>query len=235
MPPAKQRSDYLKGLVWGPQGHGKTWFVGTMALDDRTAPVLILDFEGGAGITLRGLPGPHEVVKVTSWDDYNTQFERLVDNKDGFKSVAIDSLSETVVFAQFSILASEASRRKEPDLIQQQDYNIAGVQIKRLVREFRDLPMHVIFTASAQAIVDPREGLISKPSMSGKLADDIPGTVDVSAYVAVTEDGDGKPLRSLVLQNYPKIRTKVRTPWGVVAPDDIDNPTITTVLDLLGW
>lgn len=229
------RVGFLKALVYGPSGHGKTHFVGTAALDKRTSPSLILDFEGGAGVTLLGLPGEHEIVPITSWDGFNEQYERLRSNGNEFKSVAIDSLTETLFFAQMHILQDEASRRREPDLIQQQDYLVSGVQLKRLVRRFRDLPLHAFFTASAQDIVDPREGLVKKPSLSGKLADDIPGTVDVSAYLALASDAEGRAVRTLVLNNYPKIRSKCRTPWGVEAPDDIDDPNVSNVLDLLGW
>jgi hypothetical protein len=115
------------------------------------------------------------------------------------------------------------------------------VQLRRLVRHLRDLDMHVFFLASAKDVKDPREGMIKKPALAGQLADDIPGMMDFVGYLAITdetdEDGDatGDVIRSLLLNNYPKVRTKARMPWGVEIPDEIDNPTITSILDTLGY
>jgi hypothetical protein len=54
-------------------------------------------------------------------------------------------------------------------------------------------------------------------------------------YLALGEDEEGKTQRILLLQNYAKIRTKVRTPWGIEAPDEIVDPTITDILDALNY
>jgi hypothetical protein len=207
-------------------------------MDDRIAPMLILDFEGGVLTTLDGLPGKGDrwdVAQVRSWDDYNVQFERCYKNTEGWKSVAIDSISETHKFALFNIIEKEEQRRKNPDLIEQGDYGIAAVQMNRLARNFRDLPMHVFMTAHSKDETDPREGLVKKPSMAGRIADDIPGLMEVVGYLAWTEDEEGAMRRTLLLQNWPKVRVKVRTPWNVEAPDEIFDPTISTILDVLHY
>jgi len=205
-------------------------------MDDRTAPILILDFEGGVLSTLDGLPGKGELwdhMQIRSWDDYNQAYDRLYKNSEGFKSVAVDSISETHKFALFNIIEKEEERRKNPDLIEQGDYGTASVQINRLVRAFRDLPMHVFMTAHAKDETDPREGLVKKPSMAGKVAEEVPGMMEVVGYLAWTEDDEGELKRALLLQNWAKVRVKVRTPWGKVGPDEIFDPTITSLLDNL--
>lgn len=200
--------------------------------------MLILDFEGGVLTTLEGMPGRGEtwdVVQVRSWDDYNVQFDRLYKNEEGWKCVAVDSLSETHKFALYNILEKEEDRRKNPDLIEQGDYGTAGVQINRLVRAFRDLPLHVFFTAHAKDETDPREGLVKKPMMAGRVAEEVPGMMEMVGYLAWTEDEEGAMRRTLLLQNWPKVRVKVRTPWGVEAPDEIYDPTVTSILDVLKY
>jgi hypothetical protein len=57
--------------------------------------------------------------------------------------------------------------------------------------------------------------------------------MSLCGYLALSENEEGETERILALQNYAKIRTKVRTPWGVDAPDEIVNPTITSVFDML--
>jgi hypothetical protein len=39
----------------------------------------------------------------------------------------------------------------------------------------------------------------------------------------------------LLLHDYPKYKTKVRTPWKQTAPSEIVNPDITEILDVLGY
>lgn len=205
-------------------------------MDERTAPILILDFEGGVLSTLEGLPGYKETwdyMQIRSWADYNKAFERLDKNEEGFRCVAVDSISETHKFALYNIIEKEEDRRKNPDLIEQGDYGTASVQINRLVRSFRDLPMHVFFTAHAKDETDPREGLVKKPMMAGRVAEEVPGMMEVVGYLAWTEDEEGEMKRTLLLQNWPKVRVKVRTPWGKEAPDEIYDPTVTTLLDTL--
>src|SRR5690606_2205175 len=54
---------------------------------------------------------------------------------------------------------------------------------RRLVRAFRDLPMHTIFTALAKSDKDGKTGAVkTKPSLSGKLADEVAGFVDIVGY-----------------------------------------------------
>jgi hypothetical protein len=57
--------------------------------------------------------------------------------------------------------------------------------------------------------------------------------MEVVGYLAWTEDEEGSMKRTLLLQNWPKVRVKVRTPWGKVAPDEIYDPTVTNLLDTL--
>lgn len=229
-------------MIFGPPGHGKTYFLGTAVFDERTCPICLLDFEGGVLDVLAGLPGEGTDwvrVPITTWEDFNQAYERLRVNDEGFKSAGIDSLSETHIFALMNILDANKERREakgdHPDLIQQGDYGVGLTQLRRLVRYFRDLPLHTFYTALHKDDVDPREGLVKIPNLAGRAAIEIPGLMTVTGYLALTEDDEGNTHRVLILQNYAKIRTKVRTPWGVVAPDEIEDPTVTALLDALNY
>lgn len=246
MPPRKKKAsdddgDRIKKLVYAPPNAGKTVFVGTAALDERTAPIAMIDFEGGLK-SIRGLPGQGTdwiPIRCHDWDDFSDAYERVRVNDEGFKSTSIDSLSEIHNYALESILADaveRGSRKPEnADLVEQQDYGKALIQMRRLVREFRDLPIHFFCTAHAKEYTDAREGLLNIPNLYGKAANEIPGLLETVGYLAIMQDEDGQEYRSMLYRNYPKIRTKVRTPWGVVAPEEIDNPTVSKVLDALGY
>ncbi len=222
---------FCKGLVFAPGGAGKTVFLGTAALDERTAPCLLLDFEGGTE-SLAGLD--IDIAPIEGWRDYSEIFELLASGDSGYNSCAIDSISETHKFALLDILRKEGPNRKDPDLLQQGDYGKATVQLRRLLREFRDLPMHVFFASHAKEVEIPREGRVRIPDMAGQMAEEVAGLMSVCGYLAQFEE-EGELHRTLLLHSFPKYRIKARTRWGQEAPEELIDPTVTTLLDALGY
>jgi len=228
---------FLKCLIFAPSGQGKTRFIATANDDERTAPMLLLDYEGGT----QSLVGRKiDIVRITSWDDYNQVYAMLSGTEHQFKSVGLDSISETHLFALLSLLTQGDKTRKIPDLLEQGDYGIALVQMRRFLRTFRDLPMHLFATAMSKSDIDPREGTVIKPALVGALADEVPGIFDLVSYLATTsilnpETQEDEIHRVMVLQNYPKFRTKARIPEGLDAevPDEIVDPTVTSLMDVL--
>jgi hypothetical protein len=204
--------------------------------------MLCLDLEGGVEDVLETMPGygtdfvRHE---VKDWESLNEGFERISSNDEGFKSGSIDSLSETHIFMLLDILEKHRERREgkgvNPDIIEQGDYGEGLVKMRRFVRYFRDLPLHMFYTAHHKEDVDRKEGLITTVNLAGRAAIEIPGLMSVVSYLALSEDDDGNMQRLLLLQNYPKIRIGVRTGWGIEAPDEIEDPTMTKLLDALQY
>jgi hypothetical protein len=225
---------FAKALFFSPPGHGKTHLLGTAQEDERTSPMLLLDFEGGEE-TLAGLD--IDMAKIRSWDDYSEAYELLTsDSKDNkYRSVGIDSASETHIWALLEIVKRKGPTRKEPDLIEQGDYGVAGTQMRRLLREFRDLPMHVFYTATTKEVDERGLGKVKVPALSGQMADEIVALMSIVGYLAIqpSESEDEAIDRILLLQNYPGFRTKVRTAWKTIAPDEIENPTIGSLMDAL--
>jgi hypothetical protein len=238
---------YCKALIFAPAGAGKTVLLGTAQADPRTYPMLVLDFEGGRE-SLAGLE--IDIVPIHTWEDYNEAYEALAngdtiefDSEDGgysidfsaYNSLGIDSISETHKFALLEILRKEGPSRRIPDLIEQGDYGRATTQMRRLLREFRDLDMHVFYVAHAKETEIPREGRVRVPDLAGQMAEEVAGLMSVAAYLAQFEEEDGDLHRTLLLHSEPKFRVKARTGWGVVAPPEIVDPTITKLLDALGY
>jgi hypothetical protein len=234
---------WCKALFFAPAGHGKTHLLGTAQQDDRTFPMAFLDFESGYE-SLAGLD--IDIFPVRSWRDADQIYEALLDGavkKVGgeeidfgeYRSVGIDSISEWHRWALLNILEEQGPNRKNPDLIEQGDYGVAAVQMRRTLRKYRDLPMHVFYAAHAKQIDMPREGRVTVPDMSGQLAEEVAGLVSVSAYLALSTNGDGEEERLLLMRNYPKYRIKARTKWGGDVPDELVEPTISEVLDVLGY
>ncbi len=226
---------FARCLFFGPSGQGKTSLLGTAQEDERTAPMILLDYEGGTSV----LVGTDmDIVRIRDWKDYNDTYAYLLRSKHPYNSVGMDSISETHIFALLAQLDSSTRTRTVPDLLEQGDYGVALVQMRRLLRKFRDLPLHFFATCMAKDETEPREGTVKKPALAGALADEAPGIFEMVAYLAVadTEDEEGNiaTLRYLLLRNQAKIRVKVRVPKGTALPEFIENPTITSVLDILG-
>lgn len=201
-----------------------------------------LDFESGYE-SLSGLD--IDVFPIRSWRDADEIYEALADGAEKkvageyidfseYRSVGIDSISEWHRWALLNRLDSQKSHRKDPDLIEQGDYGTVATQMRRTLRKFRDLDLHVFYAAHAKQVQMPREGTVTLPDMSGQLAEEVAGLVSVSGYLALTDGEDGDE-RLLLLKGYPKYRIKARTPWGVEIPDEIVEPTIGDVLDALGY
>lgn len=230
-------SRYAKCLFFGPSGQGKTYLLGTAQDDPRTYPMLFLDYEGGTS-TLDGWEPEIDVVKIRSWADYNKVYAWLQSGRHPYNSVCLDSISETHIFALLTQLDSGTRDRKIPDLLEQGDYGVALVQMRRLLRAFRDLPLHFFAVCMDKKEVEPREGMVQKPALAGALADEAPGIFEMVAYLAIgesqSEEGELVVERYLVIKNSPKIRTKVRLPKGRQAPDYLEDPNVTSILDLLG-
>jgi hypothetical protein len=96
------------------------------------------------------------------------------------------------------------------------------------------LPMHVFMTALSKDEMVARVGSVKAPSMQGQFANELPGIMDVVGYLAL-EEVDGEVQRLLLLHDYPKFSVKARTPWNTQVPTEIVDPTITKLLDALGY
>lgn len=238
--PSERR--YAKVLIFAPAGHGKTVLLGTAQADERTFPMLLLDFEGGTE-SLAGLD--IDTIPIRGWDDYNEAYEAVANGDvlefegqeydfSQYNSLGIDSISETHKFALLEILRKEGPSRRDPDLVEQGDYGRATTQMRRMLREFRDLPMHVFFVAHAKETDIPREGRVRVPDLAGQMAEEVAGLMSVSGYLAQYEE-DGDLHRTLLLHSDRKFRVKARTRWGVQSPTEIIDPTIGRILDGLGY
>lgn len=221
-----------KALIFGPPGKGKTYFLGTLQDDERTSPTLILDFEGGVQ-TLVGRDV--DVATIHGWQDYNEAYQVLADPKTKYRSVGVDSLSESQAGGLLAIL-NTAGKRPDPDTLAQADWGVILVQMRRFVREFKALGMHVVMTALAGEDLDKVEGKVKVPLLQGGFGHEVAGIFDVVGYFGQQLAEDEETVeRILLLQNYPGYRVKARTPMGLEAPDAIINPTATKLLDALGY
>ena len=227
-------SKRLTALIHAPAGHGKTHLLGTAQEDPRTFPMAFLNFEAGEQ-SLAGLD--IDVYDIRDSKDYEDAYKIVSDPKSGYNSVGVDSITETQIGALIELLGKDTINRADPDQLAQQDWGIVLVRMRRVIRQFvKMLPMHVFMTALTKDDVVPRVGSVKTPSVQGQFASELPGIPDVVAYLANEDDESAEDgvRRILLLHGYPKFAVKARSPWGVTIPSEIEDPTVTKLLDAFG-
>jgi len=242
-------TDYkLKMLIYGPPGAGKTTFAATAELHDITAPALFVNIEGGmlsiAEANDIGIEEPPSVVDLEGFSHLDQIFWYLAKGDHPFKTVVIDSLSELqivnlehIVGKQLDKTSTSGAKREDEDDIWQEDYGKSTQELRRFVRKFRDLPMHVIFTAHDASSQDKDKNEIVHPALTPKLRTAVSGYMDIIGYMfTVTEtiedeEGETEEInRKLLCQPYKKWVAKDRSPGGRLGMV-IDNPDVPTLVN----
>ena len=181
------RAGNVKVLVYGQAGAGKTSLIPTMP-----NPV-ILSAEAGL-LSIRGSNLPF--IEIDGMDTLREAYKWLTgsDEAKGFDSVALDSISEIAEVC----LATEKAKSKDP----RQAYGEMQTTMAEVVRSFRDLPRHVLFTAKLDKSQDEMGRMLYSPSMPGqKTGQALPYFFDLVLAQRVEKDSDGNIQRALMCQS----------------------------------
>ncbi len=210
---------WINILPYGRPGVGKTTLAGSISEVPGIRHVLFCDAENGE---LALSPFNVDVMPIRRWQNINTVYNflrlhvKLRDANDIkgvvalakqagipeefqehlYDAVVHDSLTEMHTQILYQLLGvdrdGDAKLADEPDTPEFKEWGQASEMIKKMVRKFRDLPIHTVFTAQAQQSEDEsgRERLM--PELPGKLARGVQGLVDVVGYLMSSlPSGDG--------------------------------------------
>ncbi len=184
--------EFINMLVYGNPGVGKTVLAGSADAVPELRPVLILDVEGGT-FSIRERYPDVDVVRVQTWPDMQKVYDALYKMEHDYQTVVLDSLTEIQKFSMYRIMTQVLKEHpdRDPEVPSIREWGKNIEQIRRLVRAFRDLPMNVVFTALAATDKDGKTGMITtRPSLSGKLAMEVGGFVDLLLYMYIKRVDD---------------------------------------------
>lgn len=216
---------YINILFYADSGVGKTVLCGSAAAVAAMAPVLFIDVEGGS-MSLNDFYPQVEVVRITDWRDMQKLMKELAKGKSKYRTVVIDSLSECSKLSMHNVMDNAikgATRDIDPDVPEIYHWGKNIIQMRRFVRQMRDLEMNVLFTALLDQEKNNKGKWISRPSMPGKLAKEIPGLMDIVCYYYIKQKGDDMQ-RLLLTGQTDTIIAKDRSNK---LPQVIEEPTMT--------
>ena len=150
--PVDQANPHVKILVYGRNKKGKTRFCGS-------APnVLVVDVNERGTLSIRGSGA--KVFPMRTWGDIDEVYWYLKRGDHDYETVAIDTLTALNALCLSHVLKEGHDRdsTKDPKMPRRQDYGKVAEMMKFEILRFRNLPMHVIFTAQERTVGDPEEG-----------------------------------------------------------------------------
>lgn len=207
--------NYIRALLHGDTGSGKTTSLGTLPEDSTIIAV------GERGL----IPLRHRQYKVLpfrSWDDIRDlcRFflapERIEDKViqaavKSCKFLAIDSLSEISELCMTHIIRVDRGslikertdgKRDTPkgtyeDLMQREDWGLYGKRILNLVSTVCHLPCHIVCMIRSRWTFDGQGGEKQcLPGLAGRIAPpECPALFDLVMHMEATTAGEGKPGR----------------------------------------
>jgi len=200
--PVRKVADYplhVNMLIYGESGSGKTTLAGSADEVPEMRKVLILDIEGGV-LSLKSRYPNVDSVRIKSWDDMQRVYDELYEGNHGYNTIVVDSLTELQKMSMDEVMRKLVAQHEErdADVPGIREWNINIEQTRKFVRAFRDLPVTTIFTTLSKVDVNKRTGNSrTKPSLAGKVADEVAGFLDIVSYL-YTKEVDGEQQRILL-------------------------------------
>lgn len=234
--------EWLNMLVYGKPGEGKTVLAGSATEVEDMSPVLFIDCEGGTVALKNTYPKAHRI-RVTQtldgknllvdWKMIEAIYQELRRGKHDYQTVVIDSLSElqriSMEIVMKQMLSGPSGAGRDPDIASQREWGKVQEQLRRVVRQFRDLPMHTIFITHVATRGD--DGIERYPSLPGKLANEVAGFVDLVLFlytkqVQNKETKKSEIKRAISCAASPTLVAKDRT--GILPPI-MEDPTMAKI------
>lgn len=187
-------------LIYGDPGSGKTHLAGTAQDVPSMADVHVFNIDGG--IMTLASRGDIHATDIHSVDELEQELFKLSSHDEKYKNtktVVIDNITELQTLALESLTMQEYANRKKKnknysiDEVYLEDYGVAGKRLARILRGFRDLPIHVIYIAHKKDKMRQGTNTLeeSKPNLTEKLGTAVMGYMDFVWYLYTADEAMG--------------------------------------------
>jgi phage nucleotide-binding protein len=226
---------YIKGLIYGEPGAGKTYLFGTVEDDpEHFLPALLVDIDGGTA-TIRNRH-KIDVKPVKNMEQLKELYRELAADPDYYKCLCIDNISELQKIDMNEVMVEYKENAQNPDNIDiyvpdQRAWGKSGERMRIIIRAFRDLPAHVFMFAH----LEEREDKITKvpriwPSLPGKLRHELSGFFDVVGMIS-TYEAENTVYRQIQFAKTRRVAAKDR--FNVLPQVMQENPTIPQIWSVI--
>ena len=219
----KDKKRYIKLLIYGPPGVGKTTFVA-----DAPKPIFI-DFEDSTE-TLRG--GPREdtpVINDPKQVGDSGAVLRFVQSKEvlQYETIVLDTISSMYdTFLMHWMTSPKVQRRSGSDrhIAQQYDFRKITNVLKEIFYELQNLPINVVLIAHEKELVDPdtNQVLQIRPQLPPAAEKSVERLINEVYYMEKKVSGLKGTNRILHVDSQGKILAKNRSR---LTEATIENPT----------
>ena len=184
-------------LIYGDPGSGKTHLAGTCQDVPNMADVHVFNIDGG--IMTLASRGDIHATDVHSIDELEQEMFKIINHDPKYvntKTVVIDNITELQTLTLESITTAEFANRKKKnknysvDDVYLEDYGVAGKRLARILRGFRDLPLHVVYIAHKKDKMRQGTNTLeeSKPNLTDKLCTAVMGYMDFVWYLYTADE-----------------------------------------------
>jgi hypothetical protein len=183
------RPVYLRMLVYGNPGTEKTRFIASAVKREnpktkKPYKVLILDCNEQGTLSVRKFDPTKKylkVFKVERAQDIEHVFWYLKMRPDSFDIVAIDTTTELQWLFMRSVIDEDARGDASRDILMphKRDYGKTGEMMRMWISNYRNLPMHIVFTAHESSEDEEDDESKKWPDAQGKVKNRLCAAVDV--------------------------------------------------------
>jgi len=194
--------------VYGKPGVGKTTFC-------ASAPkVLIIDCgeEGTMSIKDTGV----DVYYIKEFEDINLVYWFLAKGTHEYQTVAIDTITSLQAMGLKYVLheASDLDLTKDPAMADRRDWGKLNILMQDIITNFRNLPMHIIFTAHERTKEEEDGEIEVYPLMTPGVRSHFEGMVDIIGRLYTREmevNGKRKVVRRMLVGPHDRYISKSRS------------------------
>lgn len=186
-------TEWVNAFVFGEPKVGKTALVATAQDHPHTAPLLLLDVEGGT-TTIRNRKDidVRPVRSIEEFQKYINMLQQAGDDlSDTWRTVAVDNMTELQALDLKPIM--KAAYAKNPDKVDidvpsPREWLKTGEHMRAIARSLRDLPCNIILTA--HVYTKEKEGMPTKlyPGFGGQAKTAVAGFMDIVGYMTMVQD-----------------------------------------------